>query len=227
MVTIGESISRVRNILKAVKEDPFLTDRFIYSLIIKFSKTLIKRESLVNSIYKYTNLFKEIPCIDLIEVDIVEACCTGIRTGCTIKRTKDKLPNLMEIDSGPVIRTVSSLDYSRTLTETYPSLYTNMTKTSGFKYNNKKYFWYLNGYLYIPNVEWEGVRISAIFDDDVDAYNCSTDLNDNPSCKAKQDEDLAIPEHLFSEIEQMVVQQILTAGQIPSDGADDSQNVMR
>jgi len=36
MAAIGESISRVRNVLKAVKEDPFLTDRFIYSLIMKF-----------------------------------------------------------------------------------------------------------------------------------------------------------------------------------------------
>jgi len=26
MTTVGEAISRVRNVLKAVKEDPFLTD---------------------------------------------------------------------------------------------------------------------------------------------------------------------------------------------------------
>ena len=31
MTTIGETISRVRNTLKAVKEDAFLTDRIIYS----------------------------------------------------------------------------------------------------------------------------------------------------------------------------------------------------
>jgi len=44
MTTIGEAISRVRNTLKAVKEDPFLTDRNIYFLITKYGKTLIKRE---------------------------------------------------------------------------------------------------------------------------------------------------------------------------------------
>lgn len=226
MVTVGESISRVRNILKAVKEDPFLTDRFIYSLIIKFSKTLIKRDSLASSIYKYTNLFKEIPCVDLIEVDKVEACCIDIKTGCTIRRSKDKLPKLMEIDSGPVIRSVSTLDHSQRAVETYPSVYTNMTKTSGFKYNNKKYFWFLNGYIYLPDVHWEGVRVEAIFDDDVAIESCAV-TDQKELCLPKQDEELAIPEHLFSEIEQMVVQQILTAGQIPSDGADDSQNVMR
>ena len=35
MTSIGEAISRVRNTLKAVKEDPFLTDRVIYSSLIK------------------------------------------------------------------------------------------------------------------------------------------------------------------------------------------------
>jgi len=44
MTTVGEAISRVRNVLKAVKEDPFMTDRFIYSIILKHSKALLKRE---------------------------------------------------------------------------------------------------------------------------------------------------------------------------------------
>ena len=39
--TIGETVSRVRNTLKAVKEDAFLTDRFIYSVVSKFAKLFI------------------------------------------------------------------------------------------------------------------------------------------------------------------------------------------
>ena len=89
-MVVGESISRVRNVLKAVKEDPFMTDRFLYSLIMKFAKTLIKREELASTIYKYTSLFKEIPCLELIDVDKVDECCAGIKTGCTIKRSKNK-----------------------------------------------------------------------------------------------------------------------------------------
>lgn len=42
MTTIGEAISRLRNTLKAVKEDPFLTDRNLYFSIIKYGKTLLK-----------------------------------------------------------------------------------------------------------------------------------------------------------------------------------------
>ena len=59
MTTVGEAISRVRNVLKAVKEDPFLTDRLIYSLIMKVAKTLIKRDDRIESLFKYKSLFKE------------------------------------------------------------------------------------------------------------------------------------------------------------------------
>jgi hypothetical protein len=63
--TIGEATSRVRNILKAVKEDPFLTDRLLYSLIIKYGKLLIKREEKQGGIKNNNALVETIPCIDL------------------------------------------------------------------------------------------------------------------------------------------------------------------
>lgn len=224
MTTVGEAISRVRNVLKAVKEDPFLTDRLIYSLIMKVAKTLIKREERIESLFKYKSLFKELPCVELIEVDKIEACCMAIKTQCTFRRTKEKLPKLMEIGGMQMIRSVTSLDYSKKATQTYPTVYTNMTRTSGFKYIKQNYYWYLDGYIYIPNVTWEAARIQAIFDEDISDDICTTEPGE---CTQEQDRELAIPEHLYTEIEQMVIQQLLTAGQIPSDGPDDSQNVMR
>lgn len=224
MAKILESISRVRNVLKAVKEDAFLTDRFIHSLIMKYGKTFIKRESITGEIYKYRNLFTEIPCLDLIEVDKIEACCIGIRTGCTFMRSKDKLPELLKSDDGPIIRAVTSLDYSQEAQQTYPTVYSNMTKSSYFKYNKAKYYWYLDGYIYLPNVHWEGVRVQAIFEDDISSLNCNTE---DDKCIQQQNKESVIPEHLFSEIEQMVINEILTGGKIPPDGADDKQNILR
>ncbi len=40
MTTVGEAISRMRNTLKSVKEDPFLTDRVIYYSLIKYGQAL-------------------------------------------------------------------------------------------------------------------------------------------------------------------------------------------
>ena len=224
MAKVGDAISRVRNVLKAVKEDPFLTDRFIYSVIMKYAKAVIRRQDVEGKIFMQKALFKELPCIDLIEVDRIEACCVGIRTGCTFMRSKDKLPKLMEGGEGPMIRTITTVDQSQTLQKTYPSVYANMTKIPNFKYNKNNYYWYLDGHIYIPGVMWEAVRMEAIFDESIEQLICSNDQN---YCQPEQDRDLSIPDYLYAEIEQMAIQEILSTCSIPSDGADDSQNVLR
>ena len=99
-----------------------------------------------------------------------------------------------------------------------------MTRSTNFKYNKSAYYWFIDGYIYIPNVEWEAIRIEAIFDEDVEALNCANNPRD---CVYEQDRELGIPDYLFSEIEQMVIQQFMASAQVPSDGADDSQNVIR
>jgi hypothetical protein len=224
MTTIGDATSRVRNVLKAVKEDPFITDRFLYSLIMKYAKLLIYRQDQKGNLKQYTGLFTTIPCLDLIEVDKIEACCLGIKTGCTFRRTKDKLPDLLDGGKGPVIRSVTTIDQSVRLEETYPEVYANLSTTTTFKYLTTKYFWYLDGHIYIPDVEWENIRMVALFDADVSEFDCSIDATD---CTPEQERNMPVPENLFAEIEQMVLKEILTSGQIPSDGADDSQNQLR
>lgn len=223
MTTVGESISRVRNILKAVKEDPFMTDRFIASIISKYAKLLIKRQDNENKLMRFQSLFEPIPCLELIEVDKIEACCVGVRAGCTIRRTKDRLPPLLEGSYGPLFRTVSSLDGSIEVTKTYPSTYVAMTKSSTFKYNKTKYFWYLDGYLYFPNLEWEGVLVEGLWEGDISFFKCDEDKK----CLPMQEQQMRIPEYLFAEIEQMALKEILTSGQVPSDGADNQQNILR
>jgi len=224
MQTIGDATSRIRGVLKAVKEDPFLTDRFLYSLIQKYGKAVIRRQDNEGKLKSFTSLFETIPCVELIEVDKVEACCIGVRTGCTFRRSKDKLPAIVEGSSGPIIRAVTTLDQSQRLNETYPSTYANMTKSTNFKYNKHKYFWYIDGYLYIPDVEWDAVRLVALFDEDISDLLCANDPED---CIVEQERTLNIPEYLMAEIEAMVKEELVPTMQIPPDGADDAQNVLR
>ena len=200
MTTRGESISRIRNLIKGVKQDAFITDRFLYSIIIKYAKTLIRRQDNENKIMKFQSLFEAVPCIELIEVDKVEACCTGIRTKCTIRRTKDKLPEVFEGVYGPLFRGITSLDRSQQVVKTYPSTFTNIANSSNYKYNNSKYYWYIDGHLYFPNIDWEGVLVEALWTDDVGYLKC-----DGNDCTVKQDLEMHIPEFLFSEVEQMVM----------------------
>jgi len=223
MTTIGESISRVRNTLKAVKEDPFLTDRVIYYSIIKYGKTLLKREDNQYRLMRIGTIFSVLPMVELIDVDKVEAGCMGVYSGCYFKRTKDKLPDIFDGLFGPIIRTVSSIDSSIEVFRTDPGTWTSITKSSTFKYNKRPYFWYLNGYLYVPNVDWDAIRIEAIFDGDISEYVCDED----EKCKIRQDQILPFPEYLFSEIEQMTVKELTMTMQVPQDNLDDGQNALR
>jgi hypothetical protein len=220
MTTVGEAISRVRNVLKAVKEDPFLTDRTIYFSLLKYAKTLIKREDNQNRLMKMSSIFKVLPYIELIDVDKVEAGCLGVYSQCYFKRSKEKLPTILDGMFGPLFRTVSSIDGTIEMFRTDPGTWVSITKSTTFKYNKRPYFWYLNGYLYCPNIDWEAIRVEAIFEGALDTC-------DTTECQVFQDQTFALPEYLFSEVEQFVIKELTMMLSVPSDGPDDSQNTLR
>jgi hypothetical protein len=220
MTNIGEAISRVRNALKAVKEDSFLTDRQIYFVLTKYAKTLIKREDNQFRLMKMSQIFKVLPYVELIDVDKVEAGCVGVYSGCYFKRSKDKLPTILDGMFGPIIRTISSIDGGIEMFRTDPGTWVSITKSTTFKYNKRPYFWYLNGYIYCPNIDWDAIRIEAIFENNVPT--CDSD-----NCELIQDQPLNIPEYLFSEIEQFALKELTMIAQIPVDPTDDSQNILR
>jgi len=220
MTTIGETISRVRNTLKAVKEDAFLTDRIIYSSLLKYSQTLIKREDNQFRLMKISSLFRVLPYIELIDVDKVEAGCIGIYSGCYFKRSKERIPGILNGMAGPIIRTTSSIDGTIEMFRTDPGTWVSMTKTTTWKYNRNFYFWYLDGYIYCPNVDWEAIRMEAIFEGTLDTC-------DTKECETRQDEPFSLPEYLFSEVEQFVIKELTMTMSIPTDGPDDSQNTLR
>lgn len=220
--TRNYSISRVRGSVKAVKEDAFLTDRYLWSLIIKYAKLYIRRQDRLDKLKRFKSLYKPLQCVNLIEVDKIEACCAGVKSGFTIMRTEDKLPLPFEGPVGPMFRTISSLDGSQEVHATDPGTFTSMSKLSSFEFNTYKYYWYLDGYMYFPNIEWPAVRIEGVWEGDVSPFN---DLN--VECTLAQDLDSAIPDGLFAEIEQQVLSELIPVAQLPQDGGDDKQNIFR
>jgi hypothetical protein len=221
MTTIGEVISRIRNQIKAVDADSFITDRVIYSNIMKYAKMYIKRQDAITSRAKFNSLFTRLPCVDLIEVDRVEACC-DINSGVTVMRTKEKLPGILDGASGPLLRFVGSIDTSVEAFRTTPQLYNALQKTSGAKYNKNKYYWLLDGYLYLPNVVWPSIAVDGIFEDSLNIFKCDSE------CKAIQTQVFSIPSELFAEIEQQVTNDFMKSMQINNDPvAGDKQSPLR
>lgn len=223
MRTISEAISSVREQAKAVRLDAFITDRYIYSLIMKHAKLLMRRQDSTNKIMKFSSVFQSLNYVELEEIDRAQASCHCVTSNCTIKRTKDKLPPMIEGYYGPLIRTVSSLDISEDLTPTYPATYEKMAKQKTFKYNKHKYFWYMDGYLYFPNLEWDAIRLEGVFEGDISKYNCDT----TDDCAYIQTKTINIPEFLFSEIEPLVMRDLGVSIQLPTDNSNDMNNLYR
>ena len=221
-VTIGDSVSRLRNQVKGVRQDAFITDRMLYSFLIKQAKFLMKREDSKNKLMAFSSVIQTLDGVELIEIDKVEAQCSGIKSDCTIKRTKEKIPAFLQGYYGPLIRTVASIDGSEELQPTNPGTYLALSKSKNFRFNKAKYFWYLNDYLYFPNLDWDSVRIEGIFEDDISPFTCAED-----SCKPKTDHAFNVPDYLHGEMESAVMKDLAMMFQIPSDPTGDKQSNTR
>ena len=220
--TIGDILSRIRTQVKAVRQDALLTDRVIYTFVLKHAKWLMKREDAKNRILGFSGVVQTMDFVELIEVDKVEACCTGLSSDCKIKRTKEKMPIFMQGYYGPLIRTVASLDGSEELQSTNPNSYLAMSRSKNFKFNKSKYFWYLDDYLYFPNLEWDAVRIEGIFEDDISEFTCDQD-----SCVIRSDQNFNVPDYLYGELEAQVFKDLAGMAQMPTDIPNDKQNALR
>jgi hypothetical protein len=220
--TIGDIVSRIRIHVKGIKQDAFITDRMIYTFVLKHAKWLMKREDGKNKLLAFSSVIQTMDYVELVEVDKVEACCTGIKSDCTIKRTKEKLPVFLQGYFGPLIRTIASLDGSEELQPILPTIYASLSKSKNFRFNKTKYYWFIDEYIYFPNLEWEAVRIEGIFEDDISVFTCEED-----NCKTRQEQSFNVPDYLLAEIEAQVFKDLMGMYQIPPDPPNDKQNIAR
>ena len=119
------------------------------------------------------------------------------------------MPIFLQRYYGPLVRTVASLDGSEELQPILPSTYLALSKSKNFKYNKTKYYWFLDSYMYFPNLDWDGVRIEGIFEDDISYWTCDSD-----SCVIKSDQSFNIPDYLHGELENSVLKDLLQMYQI-------------
>jgi len=221
MTTIGDITSRLKGMIKAVREDAFITDRFLYSLALKHAKTLVRRQDNENKIKTMDSLFETLPCVELIEISKIAACCAGIKGACTFRRTKDPIPNTIGGSWGPIIRGVSTIDYSTYFNPTWSMIFVDIANSTDFKYNKTKYYWYHDHHLYFPNIDYDAVNIEAIWEDSINYLKCDGE------CVLRQDEHIAFPDYLLTEVENLVKADLGLVIQTLGDVNDDKQSNLR
>jgi len=128
-----------------------------------------------------------------------------------------------------MIRSITSLDGSEILKLTTPDEYNYIAASKNFKYNTLKYAWYINDYIYFPNLAdkdglpWPAVRMEAMCQEDISQFKCNYDQY----CKPRQCHSLNVPDFILAEIEQQVLQDLTFMLKAPEDNAHDNVNLLQ
>lgn len=201
MPTNRKFCSDVIGILNASNIDERISFRLILGIGRDIASTLIKQDSDNRRLFAETNLWKPIPCLELEDVDLVN-CNFDVGSCKTLKRSIIKLPDLYTTVYGNIIK-VTNLDGSGNYMEI---LFDQLSEYQNRKYKdpNIHYFWIIDNYLYISDIEYEAVRITGFFKDNsaVLRVNCVT------TCISPLDMDFNCPEYLFGIIKQKTAEEL-------------------
>ena len=219
--TNAKVIGRIRTRLKAVKQDAFLTDRFLYGVITKHSKSLMKREDGGNKLMRFNSVFQTLDFVELEEIDAVLAGCTGIKSGTLIRRTVEKMPAFAQGYWGPLVRDITSIDGSQECQPTNPGTYLNISRSKNFRFNKNIYYWFLNDHFYFPNTDWDAIRVEGVFEDDISRFTCGD------QCIPFQDLYFNVPDYLLAEMESNVMKDLREMFSLPGDDENDKTSPVR
>lgn len=231
MSTYRKLISDVRAMHKLLSTDSMITDRAIMSEVKNNAFLLIKRETNLRKLWATDTVFTTIPCMELIEVPISE-CCDYVDP-CSVARTKYKLPRITEGNYQYLIQGVYSINImsgqGKKLKETTINRYVNLLKLPVIK--NEEYYWITNDYLYVNNPLLKGIRLVALFEEDVPneimyaPCACGSDYTDEQLCMNPLDGKSPVPGYLEKQVLELTSQKLLSTyfqvkTDITNDGVD-------
>ena len=194
-MTNREIIDLFREMLKQRNADSNYSNQFLYNSIMKQAEWLIPRELSKGKLYSNTELFTTLRCIKVIETSLIDPCCP-IKTNCTIYRTKDKVPDVWIDDSGPMVRDVTSVDFSNSFFLTTPTTWQNKREDPYQKKTKQNYTFYANGYFWFPEVNPHLVNLVGFWKEDVSGIGeCAGD-----DCIRFLDSKFPFPEWLSAEM---------------------------
>lgn len=172
METNLQFADRVINTLRLNYKDRFVSRRFILKLGKEKTKFLLSQKLRDRTLYREENLFTDISCVEMKEIDVFKCPIVEFRTCRKIMRSKKKLPELIFSRYGDSIRLVSNIDYSIQIGRTNPVDYIRNKNRKG--YREKPFYYTRDGYLYIvdSNIEVVNVQLLTLDKKGADEMSC-------------------------------------------------------
>ena len=206
---VGEVVQRVQSLSSKGVESRSsrLSRRHIYSKMLSvrsllFYNKINKKQFL--SKYNYTFL----PCVELEEVPENECPCI-VPGGCTILRTKYKLPKPINSLNGYIIDSVTSVD-GRTIFDEVT--YLRKVWRKGDKYSSDKPDYFIKGdYLYVTSTrKLKAVSIMGLFSNPIEANSYpSACVDEKQECPIfPMDMEFTLDNELIDALVELTVQEL-------------------
>lgn len=198
------TIETFRDMLKERNADSTYTNKFLYEVLTKHAKWLIRREVAAGRIYVNNSIFQTLSCIEVIETSPIDPCCP-IKVNCKIYRTKNKLPEMWVDNTGPIIKTVTSVDGSTDFFYTTAMAWTSIKDDPYQKRLKQYYSFFSDGYIWIPEVNPHRINIYGFYTDDISTKN---ECKEEKPCVRFLDTEFMLPPWLESEMFAKALEQV-------------------
>ena len=211
--------------LNQLDRDRYLSKRYIISIGKDIMKALLVQKLGDRTLYREANLYSNIDCIELEEIDVVKCPIVEFRTCNVVMRSKKPLPELLYSKYGPAIRMVTNIDTSEEIGRISLKDYVRNKKRQGYR-KTPKYYTDSSGYLYVVDFEIELVSAEVMTLNSKQAEECG--CGDFDECKSSLDYEMVGSHKLEMVVVQETLNRILgTYMQIPSDeNPDKNRNSM-
>lgn len=173
MITLNHIVYNIGQLAGKEKDDTYIEQ--LKFQVMYYRSLLFKRD------YARTGnipsaLLQRIPCIPTEKVEKSECPITELQLEDTIYRTKYKLPQPIILGRRNAFQYVGTVDWSNAFNYVFPERIPYLLHAKYTSYS-KRYF-YLEGYIYLVNVEIDRIAVKGVFEDPTDLKNftgCGTD----------------------------------------------------
>ena len=211
MRTVRSAISETKKGINKVNADARITNKEVYTKLLKHAEWLISRDSDAFRLGRKQVIYQDYKCAEVIDVPKIDPCCS-ITSKTVIKRTRDKIPEVFEDTNGPIIKGVFSVDGSQTIK--FSTLSDYRAKKNNPYGPKTNYYFYKDGYLYgdLPRV----INVPALYKEDITSLNQCESCGDVKDCTPFLDRKWVVPEYLQAQVIDFVIKDFIPQLQIPN-----------
>ena len=207
---IGEIVQRVQSLYSkgVASDDSRLSNRLIYNKMLTVRSRLVVEQAKKKQRISRWN-YQTISCIELIEVSTADCPCVP-PPGCTIMRSRYKLPKPLSDLSRSLIDSVMTIDRGIKLNE----ITINAVNASrGNKFAKKSINYFIEGgYLYVSTPTTISlIKVIGIFEDPIKASQFESYCpNFESKCLDFMEEEFPLDEDMLDVLVQLTVEEVVT-----------------